>query len=150
MRKKRLRPQISNLIAAPSNRDNAIVEVPPALLAHPRFADELAQTGFHVMLVDRAVVFDKTTLLHALYQACQFPAYFGFNWDALLDSLSDFGWHAAKGYALIVRQPHAIQTRNPDDWATFLDVVRDAAQRRADAGLPPLYLYTRSAVQATL
>ncbi len=141
MRKIKLRPAIANLIALPSNHANAVIEVAPALITHARFADELAQTGLHAMVIDRAQVFDKTTLLHALYQSCQLPAYFGFNWDALLDCLSDFGWHAAKGYALIVRNTEAIKTRNPDDWATFLEVVRDAAQRRADAGAVPLYMY---------
>lgn len=141
MRKIKLRPAIANLIALPSNHANAVIEVAPTLITHVRFADELAQAGLYAMVIDRAQVFDKTTLLHALYQACQFPAYFGFNWDALLDCLSDFGWHAAKGYALIVRNAEAIKTRNPDDWATFLEVVRDAAQRRADAGAAPLYMY---------
>lgn len=141
MRKIKLRPTIANLIAFPSNHANAVIEVAPTLITHARFADELAQAGLHAMVIDRAQVFDKTTLLHALYQSCQFPAYFGFNWDALLDCLSDFGWHAAKGYALIVRNAEAIKTRNPDDWTTFLEVVRDAAQRRADAGAAPLYVY---------
>jgi RNAse (barnase) inhibitor barstar len=147
MRKIKLRPTIANLIALPSNNANAVIEVAPALITHARFANELAYAGLHAMVIDRAPVFDKTTLLHALYQSCQFPAYFGFNWDALLDCLSDFGWHAAKGYALIVRNAEVIKNRNPDDWVTFLEVVRAAAQRRADAGAAPLYMYVPALVK---
>jgi hypothetical protein len=43
----------------------------------------LRNEGYLAVLVDRAPVFNKETLLHALYQSCVFPAYFGFNWDAL-------------------------------------------------------------------
>ncbi len=44
---------------------------------------QLREQGVQPVWVDRAPVFDKATLLHALYQALQLPAWFGFNWDAL-------------------------------------------------------------------
>jgi len=44
--------------------------------------------GYTAIIVDQAPVFNKFTLLHALYQNCSLPAYFGFNWDALADVLA--------------------------------------------------------------
>jgi hypothetical protein len=139
MRKLKLRLEIAQLVA--QSQEDGIVEVSRVLIRHPRFEQDLAQSGAHVMIIDRAVVYDKPTLLHALYQACQFPAYFGFNWDALLDCLSDFGWHAAKSHVLIMRDPSVIKERNREDWETFCSIVRSAIARRSMGGLSPLRLY---------
>ncbi|MGO4569804.1 barstar family protein [Rhizobium sp. 2YAF20] len=35
---------------------------------------------------------NKQTLLERLADVLTFPAYFGFNWDALFDGLRDFSW----------------------------------------------------------
>lgn len=48
----------------------------------------LTESDYHAVLVDRAPVFDRDTLMHALYQSLRFPAYFGFNWDSLKDCLT--------------------------------------------------------------
>ena len=91
-------------------------------------------------VVDRAPVFSKDTLLHAIYQSCELPAYFGFNWDALVDVLSDLpepeSEHPPKGYALIFKAPGLLQQRAPDDFATFLNVIEEVNARYAGVGRP--------------
>ncbi|WP_175931869.1 MULTISPECIES: barstar family protein [unclassified Burkholderia] len=39
-----------------------------------------------------ATIGTKNDLLEALASSLVFPAYFGFNWDALFDCLRDFSW----------------------------------------------------------
>ncbi|MGJ4748471.1 barstar family protein, partial [Leptospira sp. SA-E8] len=40
----------------------------------------------------RADIYKTEQLLQALYQLLWLPGYFGFNWDALHDCLTDFSW----------------------------------------------------------
>lgn len=97
----------------------------------------LALEGHRAVIVDRAPVFDKQTLLHALYQGCGFPAYFGFNWDALADALmgtladpSDGNRGAARPALILMFQDFdLLQTRDPEVAQTFLDIVSDIGER---------------------
>jgi Barstar (barnase inhibitor) len=103
---------------------------------------ELRSAGYFAVLVDRATVFDKATLLHALYQSCVFPAYFGFNWDALEDTLLDFSWldfswlgvtqQEVKGYVLVFRNFAVLEERAENVAETFLEIVRDVVKVRRE------------------
>jgi RNAse (barnase) inhibitor barstar len=104
---------------------------------------ELREAGYFAVLVDRAPVFDKETLLHALYQSCIFPAYFGFNWDALEDTLKSDWLEPTgdlKGYVLVFRNFTVLEERAKNVAETFLDIVRDIAKVRQEKGKTPLYV----------
>jgi len=96
--------------------------------------------GFFVTLLDRAPIVSKETLLHALYQACYFPAYFGFNWDALEDSLNDFSWMVADAYILLFRDFGVLEARSPEVANSFLEIIKDVASNRQRQGRKPLKL----------
>lgn len=85
----------------------------------------LHQAGIDAVLVDRAPVFDKQTLLHALYQSCQLPAYFGFNWDALSDALTDDELHEGRSLVLVFQDFALLKVRNPKDCDIFLDIMEE-------------------------
>ena len=103
---------------------------------------ELRSAGYFAVLVDRAPVFDKETLLHALYQSCVFPASFGFNWDALEDTLLDFSWldQEVTGYVLVFRNFALLENRDETIAHTFLDIARDVANVRKERNCPPLFV----------
>ncbi|MEZ5417792.1 MAG: barstar family protein [Vicinamibacterales bacterium] len=136
-------PRVAALLALVGTADTpAFVEVAPDLLATPDLRVALARAGWRVAVVDRAPVVDKATLLHALYQSGEYPAGFGFNWDALLDALRDLSWlEPAVGIALLWRHPDVLQSRDPESAATFAEIVAEAAAHRAEAGYPPLRLF---------
>lgn len=117
---------------------DAVLHIPASAL--PELTRRLEASHYFVALVDRAPTFDKTTLLHALYQSCEMPAYFGFNWDALQDSLNDFSWRPAKGYVLVFRNFALLETRAPEDAKTFLEIAEDVSAGRLEDGAPPLKL----------
>jgi RNAse (barnase) inhibitor barstar len=104
---------------------------------------ELREARYFAVLVDRAPVFDKETLLHALYQSCVFPAYFGFNWDALEDILMS-DWleppQELKGYVLVFRNFGLLEERAKNVAGTFLDILRDVAKARQQNDKAPLYI----------
>jgi hypothetical protein len=69
---------------------------------------------------------DRSALFDVLEAGLRFP-YFGRNWDALLDVISDLSW-------LDVDEVWIVHTQVPvalgDDWDTYLDVLGDAVRRR--------------------
>lgn len=135
-----LDPRLQTLVADLAKTETpAFVEVPLELLRASGFRAALVGAHWYVSTLDRAPVFDKTTLMHALYQSGEYPAGFGFNWDALLDVLRDLEWlESAQGIALLWRHPDVLAERAPDVAATFREVVEDACAHRAERGYPPL------------
>jgi hypothetical protein len=90
----------------------------------------LRAEGMQPVWVDRAPVFDKTTLLHALYQALQLPAWFGFNWDALEECLIEFGDVAD---TLVFHDFELLEERDPEVAETFLEILRSVSSNRESA-----------------
>lgn len=117
----------------------AFVAVPVDVLRARDLRLALQAAGWYVSTLDRAPVYDKPTLMHALYQSGEYPAGFGFNWDALLDALRDLAWLAeARGVAFVWRHPDVLEARAGDDARTFREVVEEASAHRAAHGYPPL------------
>jgi len=72
---------------------------------------------------------DKKGLLTAVATAFEFPSYFGHNWDALLDCLSDFHWLPAKGYVCIMLHADQLKSADRKAYTAFLKVCQAAAVR---------------------
>lgn len=66
----------------------------------------------------------------AIAAALAFPDWFGGNWDALEDSLSDLSWRKAKGHVLLL---HGIAAG--DASGILVDVLRAAAEHWAGRGV---------------
>ena len=84
--------------------------------------------AFFVACVDGAAARDKAALLDALAAALRFPAYFGKNWDALLDCLRTLPeFLPAQGYVLAVRNYPELLSAAPGELENFRDVAAEAA-----------------------
>lgn len=79
---------------------------------------------------------DKDALLAAISAALRFPPGFGGNWDALSDSLGDLSWLPAPGYLLLLDHCADLRDAAPDDFATLLEILDEAAAIHARAGVP--------------
>lgn len=71
---------------------------------------------------------DKAVLLKNIAAALEFPDWFGANWDALEDCLSDL---PGKGYVLLFEQPIP-----GDDLGVLIDILRSSAESWAARGKP--------------
>jgi hypothetical protein len=92
--------------------------------------------GCKVFDADLAGCHDKAGLLERLGRAMAFPEWFGGNWDAWFDCLTDLGWHApASGYVLVVRHALGMHRTAPETLDTALAIVEDAARVWADRGV---------------
>lgn len=77
--------------------------------------------------IDGAAAPAKAELLEALASAFRFPAYFGRNWDALLDCLRSLPEELpASGYVLAVRNSASFLASSPKDLEDFADIAGEA------------------------
>lgn len=53
-----------------------------------------------------------------------FPSYYGKNWDAMDDCLTDLSWMEFKRFFLIIPNAEKIFIREPKEFDTFLDVLK--------------------------
>ncbi|MFF4508591.1 barstar family protein [Streptomyces sp. NPDC001401] len=86
-----------------------------------------------VVTLDLDGVSDKAGLMDRCARDLRLPDYFGRNWDALADVLSDPGvWPedaAEKGLLVVVRNWQAYAKASPQEWETAQEVFAEAADR---------------------
>ncbi len=82
--------------------------------------------GWHLFYLDGAHIQDKDSFLHACAEAMRFPSYFGRNWDALADSITDLAWAPALGYILLYDKVGVFARQHPDTWRTAGEILEDA------------------------
>ena len=71
--------------------------------------------------------------MRAIAKALRFPDWFGGNWDALEDCLSDLSWRPGDGHVLVFRNWQALSS---DDLGVLIDVLRSAAEFWSGRGRP--------------
>lgn len=87
----------------------------------------VSELGFFAARLDGSLLKTKADILDAFASAFEFPAYFGKNWDALADCLTDLSdWLPAEGYLLIVENAGEIEKSLPDDWKILLEILNSA------------------------
>lgn len=95
-------------------------------------ADEIVQaasgSGIRVARIPYA---EKPVLLKTIAAALEFPDWFGENWDALEDCLSDLSWRKATGHVLLFEGATV-----GDDFGVLVDVLASAAESWAARGKP--------------
>ena len=112
------------------------------------------EAGLAVWRIDIGHVHDKTGFTALVAKALAFPEWFGGNWDAFEDCLTDMSWHEAPGYVLVLDHSKHFGAGHRHEFDTAMEVLDGAAtwwQEQGkpfwalvsgpegwDAGLPPL------------
>ncbi len=73
-----------------------------------------------------------TTFAHAL----RFPDYYGHNWDALDECLTDLDWLEARHIVLVIEGADQVLGEEPADREILLEILVTTAEAWAEAGLP--------------
>jgi RNAse (barnase) inhibitor barstar len=76
---------------------------------------------------------EKTALLRAISSQLGFPDWFGENWDALEDCLTDLSWREAQGHVLVFE---GFQFLPGDELGVLIDVLISAAEFWAGQSKP--------------
>jgi hypothetical protein len=121
-----------------------------------RFADSLsaqdalgriARRGWRGWHLPGHLIEGKTSFLATCSQIMGFPAYFGRNWDAFEECITDLSWASSTGYLLLYDELAHFALAEPDQWQIALGILRDAADfwRRRDTPFFVLLRRTRGA-----
>jgi RNAse (barnase) inhibitor barstar len=100
---------------------------------HPtQSADEIARAAkeakLSIVQLDLGRARGKREFLAGLAKALKFPRYFGMNWDALNDYLTDLSWLDDNGWVVILFNGQDFAANNQDDFNTAIDVLQTAAE----------------------
>ncbi|MFF7214100.1 barstar family protein [Streptomyces sp. NPDC008238] len=88
-------------------------------------------------VLDLQGVTTKSAFMERCAEQLRLPGWFGRNWDALYDCLTDLPGSEPGGLRLVVRGWHDFAAAEPGEWRTARRVLEDAAAFRAPA-VPPL------------
>ncbi|MFI6149491.1 barstar family protein [Streptomyces sp. NPDC051109] len=85
------------------------------------------EAGWTTLRVDLAGVRSKAELMRRWGAALGVPSWFGGNWDALADALTDLSWlPQAPGRLVAVTSWRSYAQVRPEDWETLQEVLEQA------------------------
>ena len=105
----------------------------------------VAQAHQILLLADLSACKNGPETLRQLGKSCQFPSWYGANFDALYDCLTDPDWQPAQGLVLQISGLDTLGNSDPEGLATLLEVLRSAAADRS-AGKLPLWILLSSPI----
>jgi hypothetical protein len=85
----------------------------------------------------------RQRFLKVAADAFQFPEYFGENWDAFADCLTDFAWCKAKGYVLLIENMESFADTSPEDMSIARGIFEDAAGHWKKQGTPFFVVFAK-------
>lgn len=77
--------------------------------------------GLDHTFIDLKKSHDKNSFLKTVADALKFPSYFGMNWDALNDSLTDMSWKLAAGQVIVFTNFNSIF----ENMAAEVEIIRN-------------------------
>jgi RNAse (barnase) inhibitor barstar len=91
---------------------------------------------FAVFRVNLAGCAETSEVLDRFQAELKFPDWFGGNWDALNDCLTDFSWREAVGYLLVIEKPGDFREAGDDDFDTLISILSEASASWSGLGVP--------------
>lgn len=91
---------------------------------------------------------DSDGVFTQFYETLRLPDYFGWNWNALRDCLTDLRWHSAKHFLVTLDDAHATLSGNPEEREILFHILNDTANFWA--GKPELPGQEKVTFQAVL
>jgi hypothetical protein len=109
----------------------------------------LSWSGDRVKTDTRRNVINAIGKLFAVATIMQFPEYFGHNWDALADCLTDLDEDEIDQQIMIIDQLARLAIANPQQWLTFLDICKSTVKYWQNTDTPMYMLLRSDAAQLT-
>jgi RNAse (barnase) inhibitor barstar len=92
------------------------------------------RAGYAFFHLDGKNIERKEQLLNHVATVLHFPNHFGSNWDALEECLTDLEWVDGDGYLIYFDHIDGLLSAHPDQFATFVEIVRDAVESWKEDG----------------
>lgn len=97
---------------------------------------EVADSGLFHQQIDLAACRTSSAMLGELGRVLAFPDWYGHNFDALHDCLTDPDWQPATGHVLFIDGLAALRNGDPEGFATLIEVLQSVADVCRKDGKP--------------
>ncbi|MCL6749901.1 barstar family protein [Nostoc sp. CCCryo 231-06] len=87
-----------------------------------------AEPGTKVFYLDGKKINSKETFLNKAAEAMQFPTYFGANWDAFDECITDLTWCPAERYVILYDHADIFAQAEPIQYQIALDILNSAKE----------------------
>jgi RNAse (barnase) inhibitor barstar len=94
------------------------------------------QKGIKLFYLNGEKITNKTEFLAQIAEVMAFPDYFGHNWDALDECLTDLSWLSAEGYIIVYYQPHFFAQSEPQQWEIAHSILNSATKYWQQHNIP--------------
>ena len=94
-----------------------------------------ATLGLHAAHVDLEDCSEEADLFRRIAGALEFPDWFGANWDALFDCLTDLSWLPARGYVLVLENGGELADAAPQSLQRLRDLLIETAAAWRERGI---------------
>jgi RNAse (barnase) inhibitor barstar len=84
--------------------------------------------GLVLFVLDGRKTRSKDEFLDNAAAVLGFPDYFGRNWDAFADCLTDMSWAQGNGFLVAYAECHEFAKRSPDEFDTAIEIFKEAAE----------------------
>ncbi|HTN74200.1 MAG TPA: barstar family protein [Pirellulaceae bacterium] len=98
-----------------------------------RWSKQTERTDAAAIMVRVPNQVSKSGLLRVLATELSFPAYFGHNWDALEECLSDLAW-LPDGQTVVLQHQGLPLARRADERRIYLEILRSAMAAHRQRG----------------
>jgi len=92
--------------------------------------------------IDATPIKTKSQFLGLLGRSLSFPSWYGRNWDALEDCLTDLSWIEGEGLVVEVEGYNVYAKADPDGFAILLDIFKTSAEYWRSEGRPFWAIFT--------
>lgn len=84
---------------------------------------------------------NKETFLKEFSEKFRFPEYFGFNWDAFSDCITDLSWlNSENGFLIIYENFNNFRNNNPDEWKIANEILFETMDYWKEQGKPMIII----------
>jgi RNAse (barnase) inhibitor barstar len=84
--------------------------------------------GLAFFHIDGRDISDKDQFLKQAALILRFPEYFGNNWDAFADCLTDMSWLEADGFVILYDQFDPFAEHSPRQFETALEILKESTE----------------------
>ena len=96
--------------------------------------------NYKVFYLDGKKINSKQTFLKQAAEAMEFPAYFGANWDAFDECITDLTWCPAQRYVILYDHADIFAQAEPTQYQIALDIFNSAKEYWEANNIPLKFL----------
>jgi len=117
--------RLSDMLKDPETSGVYLLEESPSMEHLEKLTSERGLAFFHL---EGQEIHDKDQLLKQAALALRFPEYFGNNWDAFADCLTDMSWHETDGFVILYDHFDSLAAHSPRDFEMALDIFKESTE----------------------